>query len=418
MSNIRFINTIVCVLCVAAMLLSGCADPEGPVGANVGDNGIRGEAVSKVIAVDSDTSHIFPPAQTGASPYLYVGSAYGIEALTLIKFHRPVTPFEWTVDTAYIELTVQGGIGDGELDPSNISVGQPDFVWTERDIIEKDSIPGEWMFRRLQRDDIDSLWRIPDIPSVNWVSEWLSWIDSSQIDENWIDTTRVDSGLTILLKPQWTSGNDPERLISFNSRSVLEDTTTGRLRPTLYIVITARDSADGEQYSDTLESIASDDIFLLEYDETVIADDITIGSGVVYKSFLHFDPSTIDTANYHNVVNRAILTLHPKQIIESLPLTKAIRPYELAGDTLIDFREAELKSFTNALTGVDTTNEGLEIDITDAVSNWIMGRDVIGWLTIVSAAEGMNIDRVVFHSMEADSIKRPSITVDYTRYER
>jgi len=414
----RFINTIVCVLCLAVMLLSGCEDPEGPVGANVGDNGIGGEAVSKEITADSDTSLIFPPAQTGASPYLYVGSAYGIEASTLIKFHRPATPFEWTVDTAYIELTLQGGFGEGELDPSNIGIGQPDFVWSERDTLDKDSIPRGWIFSRLHQAEIDSVWRVPDTPSVSWVTEWLSWIDSSLIVDNWTDTARVDSGLTIFLKPQWASGSNLDRLLSFNSRSTTEDSTTGRLKPTLYVVITARDSAGGEQYSDTLESIASDDMFLLDYDETVVSDTLQIGSGAVYKSFVHFDLSVIDSVNYYNVINKAVLTLNRIPVITDLPVTLAIKPYNILDSLSADYRAAEVRNITNASTAIETVIDQIEMTVTNGVSYWMAGKDAAGWFTLVSVAEGSNIDRASFYGSDADSLRIPKLTIDYTRYER
>ncbi|MCF7809643.1 hypothetical protein K9N50_01505 [bacterium] len=418
MNDIRFINTIVCVLCAAVMLLSGCADPEGPVGANVGDNGIGGEAKTVEITADKDTCLAFPPAQTGSSPYLYVGSAYGIEASTLIKFHRPVSPFEWTVDTAYIELTVQGGFGAGEIFPRNIAIRQLDMVWTERDTIDKDTIPPGWVFTRIGLDDIDSVWRIPNIPTVDWVTDWLSWIDSSQIDENWTDTTRADSGLTIYLKPQWASGSDLDRLLSFNSRTATEDTTTGRLKPTLYIVITARDSTDGELYTDTLESIASDDMFLLDYDEAVVSDTLQIGSGAVYRSFVHFDLSNIDSVNYYNVINKAVLKLTRFPVVTDLPLTLALKPYNVLDSLSADYRAAEIRNITNASTAIETAVDTLEMTVTNGVSYWMKGSDAAGWLMLMSVAEEINIDRTYLYGSDADSARIPKLTIEYTRYER
>ena len=413
--SLKTISVLIIVM-VGLNLLS-CADPDGPVGSKVGSD-IGGEPVTSVSYADMDSSLVLPPAQTGDSQHLYVGSAYGVKASTLIKFYRPERPFEWTVDTAYIELVRQGGIGEGDM---VIGVRQLDFIWTESDTIDADSIPFGMAFSFIGQGDEGQVWRVPGVPTVRWITEWLNWVDSSGIDPNWIDTTRADSGLTIFLVPFRFFGDDLEddvdRLDRFHSRSAIEDTMTGNLKPRLFIAITARDSADGELYHDTLEVIASDDMFLLEYDTEVGVDDLTIGSGAVYRSFIHFDLSAFDTVNYDMVVNRAVLVLHRKPLAEPWSETPALWPFRLAGDVVTDLRNAEARNLLYVQQGT-LIEESDNIQVTDAVSKWVTGIHPNYWLGLRSLDEGGDIDRAEFYSSSAVDSLRPKLTVYYTRFPK
>ena len=401
-------SALMVFLAAVIVFLIGCDEPEGQIGSQVGILP-GGEAVTEVFYADMDTSFAVPPAQTGKSQHLYVGLAYGITSRALIKFNCPLLPYEWNVDSSYVEFVYQGGIGS-EGNPE-VCASRLSYIWTERDTIDLESLPDGvrlWVFTDLSQGDSGWVRTCPDVEG------WMRTVDSMRIDTTLSDTAIVDSGLTILL-----SGGIG--LTRFRSRSASEDTLSGNVKPRLFIYITARDSAEGELYPDTLEIIASDDMFLLEYDTAAVVNDLLIGSGAAYRSFIHypFNLDQIDTTNYYVVVNRAVLTLHRKQIVELLPVTEAILSYTLHGDSLdIDsLRASELKSFIRSTPVVALSAEH-EMVITSVVADWLLGKDTNYWLALLSGNEGYNIDRIAFHSAAGDTALDPRLTVYYTRFER
>ncbi len=408
MLNHRVRSALKVFLATVILSFIGCDEPDGQIGSQVGILP-GGEAVTEVFYADMDTSFAFPPAPTGGSQYLYVGSAYGITSNALIKFNCPLLPYEWNVDSSYVEFVYQGGIGS--VGNPEVSAMRLSYIWMERDTIDLESLPDGvrlWVFTDLSQGDSGWVRTGPD------VEDWMRIVDSLRDDTTLPDTAIIDSGLTILLSPGGSIG-----LTRFRSRSAFEDTLSGNVKPRLFIYITARDSADGELHPDTLEVFASDDLFLLEYDTTVCSTDLLIGSGAAYRSFIHFNLDMIDTVNYFVVVNRAVLTLHRKLIDELLPVTLSIFPWALVGDSLdIDsLRASELKSFISSVP-VDTVSGEFEAVITSVVANWLLGRDPNYWLLLRSWDEGSGIDRVAFHSAAGDTALDPKLTVYYTRFER
>ncbi len=364
------------------------------------------------VRADGDTSLVVPPVSNGSSRQLYVGSAYGVDAVALVKFNQPVTPYEWRVDSSRIDLVYQGGIGEG-ANPE-VMVEQINMSWSESDMFDADSIPPGTalpLFREPGRSDTGYVQAFPD---TGWIADWLSWVDSSGIDTGWVDTTRADGSLSILLK----APDAADRLLRFRSRSTIEDSATGHLKPRLFIFMTARDSAAGELHPDTIEVISSNDLYIPDYDTTRGFDDLFVGSGVSYRSFIHFDLGLIDTTGYRVVVNRAVLSLHVKPIDSPWSKTQSVWPFKLSGDTIEEFRATEWLNIVNSPTAIDTSAEAVDIIVTAAVANWLSSSGGNTWLALRSGAEGSDIDRIAFHPASADSAHRPKLTVHYTRFRR
>ncbi|MDP8239202.1 MAG: hypothetical protein P9X24_08935 [Candidatus Hatepunaea meridiana] len=386
----------------------GCAEPDGPVGSQVGQNR-DGEVMTVEIYADEDTSLAFPPPNTSRSIHLYVGSIDGVTSRALVKFKCPALPFEWSVDSSYVELAYLGGIGE-TINPT-VGVTQLSHIWMELDTIDIDALPdGEELsvFANPSREDSG---KVRIYPSV---VDWMRMIDSLRSDTTLSDTAIIDSGLTIFLEP----GPSNECLVDFCSRSAYDDTTTGGSKPRLFVYITARDSANGELHPDTLEVVASDDLFLLEYDTTAVNDNLTIGSGVSYRTFVRFDCDTIDTTNYHIVVNQATMTIHRKRTVEPWYITRSLIPFTFTGDTVIDFRDTELMKRFNVITAVDTSLNDIGIIVSNVAADWLQGKDANGWLGMLSGTEDINIDRISFHSTSGPVELCPKLTVHYTRFPR
>ena len=404
-------KSIVILPVLTLLFLTGCNTPDGPVGANVGSD-LGGELITSVFYADMDTSLAFPSDHTGLSPHLYFGSAYGISSQFLVRFEQPATPYEWTVNSAFIELSYQGSIGGG--DHPRLHFHLVDLKWSELDTFDLNELHPDMALSLLGQLSADS-GKVTFPLGSAYVTDWLSWFDSSAIDPDWVDTNRTDSGISLLIFPNST--DDTERLVRFRSRSAYED-TVNTLKPRLFVYITARDSEEEELHPDTLEIIASDDIFQVDYDTTVVTDDLLVGSTVSYRSFIHFDLSSIDTSNYDIVVNRADLTLHKKPLTDPLPRTKAVMPYRLGGDSLVGFRESETKNITSSSTAIDTSLDELQLLVTVAPTIWLGGSEPNGWFFIQTGSPGMDIDRIAFHSSITDSTLRPRLTLYYTRFVR
>lgn len=396
---------LLCVLCLALCTLPGCDEPEGIVGADVGD-GREGTSFSKVFYADRDTSLAFPPPNTGNSAHLYVGSTDGITTKSLIRFNRPSMPDEWTLlDSSRIELYYRKGIGLG-TNPKVI-VRRVDLIWAEGDIIDPAAITNG-----------DTL-TVSDITQAD--SGRVTLYPGFDLIMSLIDTTDSDS-LTIVME----ASDAIDRMMNFCSQTAIEETiaeddTIGRepllVKPRLYVYVTSPDTS-GELDTLELVTLANADLFIAEYDTAAGSDTLFVGSGAVFRSFLHFDLDSIDSDHYYNVINRTVLTLHWKQFDTPLPMTLALKPYCFEFESSDNLRAIELKNIVNDNTPADTTSTSIKFFITNAAHNWLQGNYADGWLALHSAEEGSNIDRISFYSSESDSAFKPSLQVDITRFER
>ncbi len=412
-------NTIICrsavFLTVLGLLMTGCAEPDGAVGSSVGVD-LGGRFAWDSFHADADTSYAAPQSGTGGSPHLYVGRAFGITAEPLLRFNKPPEPWpiDWWVDSARIDVHYQGGISDDDFPPLEGFV--IDLAWREAEPPEWGSLPGgapvEVRIDYAQPDSGSAAFILP--PEM--VANWLSWVDSSLIDTSWHDTTRADSGLTLCIYP--TPVGCPTRLARLRSRSALEDS----LRPRLSVFITARDSAGGELHPDTLQATPSDDLFLIQNDETDTGDRLVIGSGAVFRSLLRFDVSRMWTLtdSLHIVVNRAIMTLHrDRSPYPWASVTRSVFPFKLTDDRwLTEPDSAQIAGFVITPTVVDTSADSLQIVVTGPVAGWIADPECNHGLALYSGSEGLDIDRIAFYSMRAPEPLRPRLTIYWTEFPK
>ena len=405
-----------------AVFLTACTQPDGPVGSSVGyDPGGRTAVAS--FNVDFDTSFAGSRVSTGASQYLYVGSAYGITTEALMLFSKPSLPYEWSVNSGWIELVYEENIGRGWF-PA-LKGYLIFFNWSESN--PPDKIPVlPFQTTRPQMTEIPGDSGAIVFPVTQHViTDWFTDADSIEIDTTGSGTSdqgnaklnkKYDFGnLTLKVSSQREAG----RLVRFWSRNTTVDT----LKPRLFVSITARDSADGELYPDTLTIYPTADAFIIRNQSTDIGDDLVIGSGVVFETDVRFDLNDMWTLTELSdiVVNRAVLTLYRKcETFSYLPPTPSILPFKLTDDMwLTDPTAAGEAGFTNVSTPIDSEVGEIEVVVTSPATEWITGVENNHGVALHSGGVGLDIDRMAFYSSkDTDSTKHPKLTIYYTEFPK
>jgi len=408
-------------LLIAPLLLAaGCSDPDSPVGSGIG-SGLEGTVEVRSFAADTAVSYAATPVRTGGSANIYVGVAYGVTSYGLVRFHRPVMPDNYSLDTtrdASVHLAYEGVIGKSW--PYTLVLERLDFAWTEADSLTRTMLPQgvsmDWNGEETSQDTGSVSVTVP----AGWVKDWLVWVDSSGIDTSWHDPSRADSGLTVLMDivtgvPTQSDGGS---LLRFRSRSAVEDTIRSNLKPRLYIPVIITDTL-GNQTSDSLAVIAAGDMFILEYDATVTRDSLIVGSGVPWRALLRFDLTQLwalaDSADI--VVNRATLTLWRQPLADEWPVTRSIWPFTITDDLwLADPFKLAQTMFTVIPTAVDTARDTLQILVTKPATQWAKGTAENHGLALNSGGVGLDLDRIAFHPPDdPDSTLRPRLNIYFTR---
>ncbi|MBT7617477.1 MAG: hypothetical protein HN590_09370 [Calditrichaeota bacterium] len=415
--NISTYQAIVLILVISAVLIS-CEQPDGPVGSGVG-SGSGGQTYVDTFQVEADTSFAISSINTGASQYVYVGSAFDIQSQGLIRFNRPLLPVEWSIHSAWIELSYDGGLGSDE----EIWIGTRllDYSWSESDPPEWDDVPagidGEGWETSIILNKNDGLYSY-QLPNV-WVQNWLEW-EYSGSDTVWTDTTRSDSTMTLHMRGP-DSFAMSNLLLRFRSRIASEDS----LRPKLFIDFTGKVDPDSAEYRDTLSINASGDLFIVKNHNPETGQSLFIGSGASYKSHIKFDISQmwdrVNTGTHHLIVNRSVLTLHKNlDLTPDIPRTESIWPFKLNDiEGFVDADSAHETGYTLVTTAIDSALEMVEIVTTTPVSEWIEDSETNFGLSLHSATEGYSIDRLGFYSSEAaDPALRPRLIIYYTEIPR
>ncbi len=395
------------------LVMAGCEQSSGPVGSEIGSD-LSGEVLEESFFVEEDTSFAPDPVSTGASPYLFAGSSSGVRSLGLLKFYRPLQPFSWRIDSAVISLHYKGGIGSGEIEVQ----GQVhDFSWSESEPPLWEEVPSGDEYISEFPDVSGDSGSISARINIDWIDEWLRYEYPNPDDTTWTDATRNDSALTFKI---WNDSPESiDRIVRFYSRNTSADS----LRPKLEIFITAKDSAEGIEYPDTLSSVPAMDIFVVKTDSVDIGVDLLIGSGSILQSNMRFNFDELYELKdrYHLVVNYAQLTLHkiPGRFPE-LPETNSIWPFKLNDMMGIsDPLNAQEAGLTYVPTAIDSTSETVEITVTGAATQWINDREENYGLALHSGAEGLNLDRLAFYSSEAANFEvRPELFVKYTKIKK
>jgi len=409
---------IVLIVVISAVLIS-CEQPDGPTGSGIGSPS-GGQTYVDTFHVEKDTSFAITSVNTGGSQYVYIGSAYNIQSQGLIKFNRPPLPVEWTLNSAWIELSYEGGIGsDDEL---WIGTELLDFQWSESDPPKWGEVPSGSMGEEydasatLNKNDEFYKFNLADV----WIQAWLEWEYSGETDTVWTDTTRHDSTLTLYMTgPE--SVDIVNLMLKFRSRTTSEDS----LRPKLFVDFTGKVDPDSAEYRDTLSVNALGDLFILKNHTPKTDQDLFIGSGAAYKSHIKFDLNPmwerVDAGTHHVIVNRSVLMLH-KNLPSSgeMPRTKSVWPFKL--NDVEGFDDADSlheTGYTLVTTAIDSASETVEIVTTPAINDWFEDREKHFGFALHSATEGYYIDRLGFYSSEAiDPSLRPKLIIYYTEIPR
>ncbi len=411
----KYSTTAAVLFALFTLLLSSCEQPDGPVGSGVGSEQ-GGQTYMGVFNVAQDTSFYNSDVKTGASAHIYIGKYEGILAEGLMKFYRPILPAQWTIDTAYVKIGFQSGIGTGGA--INVASNLLDLEWSEA---EPPALADLGALDQNNYPDPIAITADSGVVAfpVNreWVDQWLRWENNfTEDDTTWTDTLRADSSLTLHL---FSDDEMPELLKRFRARGALTDT----LRPRLFIQLTVEDTATGDTYPDMLMTTANADIFLLENSNSNAVSDLLIGSGCAYQSNLRFDVSDIYARHddYNVAVNKATMTIFRKrEIAANFPPTLSLWPFRLTdelGFTMPD--SAGESGFVYISTAIDTTLDSLEIDVTIPASEWIRSVDKNHGIAIHSGTESLDINRMAFYSMEEqDTTLHPRLTLYYTEIPR
>jgi len=415
--NISTYQVIVLILVISAVLIS-CEQPDGLVGSGVG-SASGGQTYVDTFQVEADTSFAISSINTGASQYVYVGSAFDIQSQGLIRFNRPLLPVEWSIHSAWIELSYDGGLGSDE----EIWIGTKllDFSWSESDPPKWEDVSAastgeEWETSIiLNKNDEVYSYQLPNV----WVQNWLEWKYSGS-DTVWTDTTRNDSAMTLhMTGPE--SFALTNLLLRFRSRIATDDS----LRPKLFIDFTGKVDPDSAEYRDTLSVNVTGDLFLVKNHAPETDQNLFIGSGASYKTHLKFDIDRmwdkINSGTHHIIVNRSVLTLHKNlTLTPDIPRTESIWPFKLNDiEGFIDADSSHETGYTLVTTAIDSALEMVEIVTTKPVSEWIEDSEVNFGISLHSATEGYRIDRLGFYSSEAvDPALRPKLIIYYTEIPR
>jgi len=412
--NRKHQQMLIIALLAASFVLYSCSQPDGSVGSSLGPEP-GGQTRVGVFNVDRDTSFAISEVKTGGSAFVYVGEVEGIKAEGLYKFYRPIMPISWTLDTAWVSLAFQSGIG--ATFSMDVEGGIIDYAWKESNPPVLGDVPAAAPENRfIVCADTDTLVVHYPVPA-SWAEQWLRWNNTlSDEDTVWTDTLRADSSLTLHLTPVAAA---PERLARFCARSV----TTDSLKPKIYLILTVEDTATRETSADTVIAYAAGDVFLVENHVVLTGGDILIGSGATIQTNLRFDLSSLyqqyDSLRF--AVNRAVLTLFRNRTYPTiLPPTTAIWPFLLADSLgLNNPEDAEETSYTYVTTAIDTTLDSVQVVVTSPASSWLRDSEKNFGLALHSGSEALDIDRMAFYGPTTDApAMRPRLTIYYTELPR
>ncbi len=410
------------MLLMAVWLMTGCEQPDGSVGSLVSNSeNTFAKVVDLLVLVD--TSYVMPSAATGGSAYLYVGSANGVSADALIRYAIPTLPYDLRVDSAKIELSYQGGIGNKAF--PNIKGELLRFRWSESSACE--DIPVlpfgkvEPRFEDLPGDTGEIVFPIPS----RVIEDWFSLVDDLEADTTEYDSTgsgdtkfgNAVSESALTLKISHTG--DANRLVQFQSRNVTVDS----LKPHLYVFIEALDSAGGNWYADTLDILPSADLFRVKSEPVEIGQKLMVGSGAVIETALKFDMSPLLAAmdSSYIVINRAVLNLFidttSNQVFSKTP---SLWPFMFDDDRWLTRPAASDETgFVITTTAIDPDENKVQVVLTYPAGVWIETPEDNHGMVLHSGGEGLNIDRITFVSSENPDVSRhPYLTVYYTEYPR
>jgi len=399
-----------CIVGAPLLLLFGCAQPDGPVGSGVGGRP-EGHFRSVVCPALADTSYIVARVGTGGSANLYVGASHDVSSYAISKYYRPVKPYEITVDSARMTLAWEGGIGDGAMPAieGNLAV----FSWSESTVPADADVPtGTRLDSRIDRTtaagDTGSLsFTVP----VAEVASWLAWIDSSSIDTNWVDSTRLDAALSLVVKAPAAV----DRLVRFKSRSATGDS----LRPKLLIYATIKDSASDVAHDSLYSIVATSDMFITTNTAAPLPNRLVLGGGAAVRSALKFDMTPVYAAKdtFEVVVNRAVLTLHRDRAAYTwAPWSKSVWPYRMTSNLWLTYPDsAAYSGFVLSPTAVDSSADTLQLVVTSPAASWASADSLNFGLLLMATSEGLDIERIAFFDQSAvDPALRPSLKVYYT----
>ncbi len=193
----------------------------------------------------------------------------------------------------------------------------------------------------------------------------------------------------IILRAADPSGNNVK---SFYAAETIYD-------PRLEFTFAGTDTADT-----TVRADSTYDAYIVQPDEFPSQDFLCVSDGVVRRSWIHFDLTSVPQNVF---INRATLALSLSDFESPLG------DMSIATHLVTDLETLAYSTLAYSIDNLFEGKESLEIDITELVQEWIDGTPNAG-LVVKPLWEYSSLSRAVFYSSKADSLQRPILTIVYT----
>jgi len=381
-----------------AVVVSGCSDPEGFVGAGALGDHLTAVPHEVTLYPDVDTLS-WSEEPTGSSNYLHLGHASQAHSAILMKFSAfPALKDTFLLDSAVVTLRLNQVFRDSVMfHQGNIRLSWITDPWDESTVIS-DSLPDWGTYPAL-----DTTWIVLPADSDSLVLRL-----PPDTVRSWIDGDSSNRGFVLEMT------NEPGFILQyFASEASLAN------RPSMAIYYTWWDStASGwQEYQSDTVAYPNHDAFIVS-DELQITDDILmIGNGVGYRNLLRFNLAD-SLPIFGTSIHYAALTMHlnPDHPLNYRSVPSVVRQKLESASWLDDPLNPDISSAASqAILIGDST---LTVTLTLYVRDWVIDPSQNFGALIRSDNPGWDIAREVFYSRAApDSALLPSLRIIYTVLE-
>lgn len=362
-----------------AMVIVGCSEKaKNPVGFGLVDEDDHWQTNQVLIYDVLADSCIAVSTGAGGGYYLLVGSWDGQETRGLLLFEELPDTLSWPLTGAKLILTAYAEANEDSL---SISVH---------------AVQSEWA-------DSTVTWENPwaedggDFDPTPIAEETYALIMGNQMELDFTGTglELVDKWLQnqsnngVILKAIDPQGDN---LKYFYATSTPYD-------PKLELTFATSDTTDT-----TLSAEADRDAFIAQPGDPMPEDFLCVSDGIVRRIWIYFDLCPIPDSVF---VNKATLSLSVSEF--SAPRDKM----SIGAYVVTDMETLDFSTDNSGLATLYADEDILEIDLTDAVQNWVDGTQNAG-LMLKAAWEYSDLAQALFFGSTADSLHRPQLTVLYT----